>query len=36
VKDITGVKTDEEVIEALAVSDGNKEDAINYIMNSKQ
>ena len=33
VKSITGVATDEEVIEALAICDGNKENAINYIMN---
>ena len=33
VKSITGAATDEEVIEALAVCDGNKENAINFIMN---
>ena len=33
VKSITGAATDEEIIEALAICDGNKENAINYIMN---
>lgn len=35
IKSITGVATDEEVIEALAVCDGVKENAINFIMNQK-
>ena len=35
VKGITGATTEEEVIEALAICEGNKENAINYIMNQK-
>lgn len=34
IKGITGVKTDEEVIEALAIAEGNKEAAMNYILNN--
>ena len=33
IKEVTGTPTDEEVIEALAVCDGIKENAINYLMN---
>ena len=33
IKGYTGAATDHEVIEALAVCDGNKENTINYIMN---